>query len=101
VMLLLDHELSDDGPGRLGGARLQDACCGDWGLYTTFTDNLSRLDELVPSLPIGPERAELLAARSVTLRRRLEEAPKTRAWRMRARVGRRRRWYEVPEEVHR
>lgn len=29
----------------------------------------------------------------------LESAPKTIAWRMRARVGRRVRWYEVPEEV--
>jgi hypothetical protein len=29
----------------------------------------------------------------------LENAPKTIAWRMRARVGRRVRWYEVPEEV--
>jgi hypothetical protein len=28
-----------------------------------------------------------------------ESAPKTIAWRMRARVGRRVRWYEVPEEV--
>ncbi len=42
---------------------------------------------------------QLLAARSAALRGRLEEAPKTRAWRMRAKVGRRKRWYEVPEEV--
>lgn len=102
AMLLLDHELGeDDGPGRLGGSRLDEACGGDWGLYTTVTDNLTTLDDLAPSLPLRPERADALAGRSAALRRRLEEAPKTRAWRMRAKVGRRKRWYEVPEEVQR
>jgi len=102
AMLLLDHELGDDdGPGRLGGARLDAACGADWGLYTTATDNLATLDELAPALPLRPERIDVLTARSGALRQRLEDAPKTRAWRMRAKVGRRKRWYEVPEEVHR
>jgi len=102
AMLLLDHELGDaDGPGRLGGARLDEACGSDWGLYTTLTDNLATLDGLTESLPLPSERIATLAARSAALRRRLEDAPKTRAWRMRAKVGRRKRWYEVPEEVHR
>jgi hypothetical protein len=30
----------------------------------------------------------------------LAEAPKSLAWRMRARVGERKRWYELPEEAH-
>lgn len=102
AMLLLDHELGDtDGPGVIGGARLDETCGGDWGLFTTVTDNLTRLDELAPSLGIGPERVQLLASRSAALHARLEDAPKSRAWRMRAKVGRRKRWYEVPEEVHR
>jgi hypothetical protein len=102
AMLLLDHELGDaDGAGRLGGTRLDGACGGDWGLFTTVTDNLAKLDELAASLQLGPERAQLLVARSAALRRRLEDAPNSRAWRMRAKVGRRKRWYEVPEEVHR
>jgi hypothetical protein len=102
AMLLLDHELGDDdGPGRIGGMRLEETCGGDWGLFTTVTDNLTTLDELAGSLELGPERVQLLAERSAALRARLDDAPKTRAWRMRAKVGRRKRWYEVPEEVHR
>jgi hypothetical protein len=34
-----------------------------------------------------------------TLADAAESAPKTRRWRMRARVGERKRWYEVPEET--
>lgn len=102
AMLLLDHELAaSDGPGAIGGERLDETCGGDWGLFTTVTDNLTTFDELVGSLPLQAARRELLAARSAALRERLEAAPKTRAWRMRAKVGRRKRWYEVPEEVHR
>lgn len=102
AMLLLDHTLGDDdGPGRLGGARLDEACGGDWGLFTTVTDNLAKFNDLVGSLKLEPERVEILAAHLAAVRDRLEDAPKTRAWRMRAKVGRRKRWYEVPEEVHR
>ena len=98
---LVPELAGDDGPGRLGGARLEETCGADWGLFTTVTDNLAKFDEIVGSLELGTERVEVLAARSAALRGRLEDAPKTRAWRMRAKVGRRKRWYEVPEEVHR
>jgi hypothetical protein len=29
----------------------------------------------------------------------VEEAPKSRSWRLRAKIGDRKRWYELPEEV--
>jgi hypothetical protein len=30
---------------------------------------------------------------------RIEEAPKSRAWKLRAKIGERKRWYDLPEEV--
>ena len=33
------------------------------------------------------------------LQKRIEEAPKSRAWRLRDKIGERKRWYELPEEV--
>ena len=30
---------------------------------------------------------------------RIEEEPKSRGWKLRAKVGERKRWYELPEEV--
>jgi hypothetical protein len=30
---------------------------------------------------------------------RIEREPKSRSWRMRARIGERKRWYTLPEEV--
>jgi len=100
VMLLLDHELADDdGPGRLNAARVAELCAADWGLYTTVTDNLDNVQELVPELLEEEVDRTTVGARLRELERRLDAAPKSRGWKLRAKVGRRMRWYEVPEEV--
>lgn len=97
AMLLADHEPGDgDGPGRLNVARACEVCAADWGLYTTAGDNLARLRDMAGELPLD---AGVITARVDALRAALEDAPKTARWRMRARIGRRKRWYETPEEV--
>jgi hypothetical protein len=89
ALLLREHELaSGDGDwidvdylGRLAG--------DDWGLWRTATLTLARLAELEPDV----------ADQANALRAALEDAPKTRRFRLRARVGERKRWYEIPDEV--
>jgi Uncharacterised nucleotidyltransferase len=102
AMLLLEHEPADeDGPGKLNVARVAELCAADWGLYTTATDNLARVRELLPELLPDETARETVVTRIAELERRLEEEPKTRSWKLRAKIGRRKRWYEVPEEVTR
>jgi hypothetical protein len=99
AMLLWDHELaSADGDGRINVERVAELCGEDWGLFTTVTDNLDRLVEQLDDLVGEAADRERIAARAAELRARLETAPKSRRWRMRASVGRRKRWYETPEE---
>jgi hypothetical protein len=100
AMLLLDHRLADgDGPGRLNVAYVSELCAADWGLFTTAGDNLDALDRLRSELPLDGDQATTLAAQTASLRDALEQAPKSRSWKLRARIGRRKRWYETPEEV--
>jgi hypothetical protein len=42
---------------------------------------------------------EVVTGRLARLLERIESGPKSRGWRMRAKVGERKRWYELPEEV--
>jgi hypothetical protein len=79
------------------GERIADACAGDWGLFTTIDDNLAALPGLVRA--IDPDDAEVVQSRAERLRGDIAAVPKTRGWRMRARLGRKVRWYEEPEEV--
>jgi hypothetical protein len=102
AMLLLDHGLADaDTPDLINAGYISELCSGDWGLFTTAGDNLDALDRLRPELPVTGADTERLHQLIGELKDRLERAPKSRAWKMRARIGRRKRWYETPEEVHR
>jgi hypothetical protein len=96
--LLLTHELAPgDGPGRLSVTRLVELTSTDWGWYTTLTDNLERLRADGAAVPAVVRPA--VARRAGRLADALREAPKSRTWRLRARLGRARRWYRLPEEA--
>jgi hypothetical protein len=100
LMLLWDHRLADqDGPHHLNVQRVCDLCGSDWGLFTTINDNLRRTRELVGEFHLDAAERDSLVTRIDGLTQAMSDAPKTTRWKVRAKVGRRVRWYEVPEEV--
>lgn len=102
AMLLADHAPADgDGPQVFNASHIAELCSRDWGLFTTFNDNLDNLASVLGELPLAADAHARVAARADELRERLSAAPKSRGWKLRDRVGRRKRWYEVPEEVSR
>jgi hypothetical protein len=102
AMLLWDHEPADaDGPGLLNLTPVAARCGADWGLYTTVTDNLSACADMLGELPAGAADRERIAGRIATIAGALTAAPKSLSWQLRAKVGRRVRWYQLPEEVTR
>jgi len=102
VTLLGDVALGeDDAPGLINSRYIAELCAADWGLYTTLSDNLVKARQLLPEV-LGERLAPSCAASQIDAAlARLDRHPKSFAWKTRARVGRRVRWYEVPEEVHR
>jgi hypothetical protein len=101
-MLLWDHQPGDgDGPGRLNLGPLVSRCAADWGLYTTVTDNLAACAGLLGELIAGQADRERIAGRIAVITDAMNSAPKTMSWQLRAKVGRRVRWYQLPEEVTR
>lgn len=102
AMLLADHELADgDGDGVLNLRHVSELCATDWGLYTTVTDNLEKTGSLLDGiLPEGAHRQQV-RSRAGRLLAELEAAPKSGGWRRRAKIGRRKRWYQTPDEADR
>jgi hypothetical protein len=99
AMLLLDHAMAEeDGPGRISLPRLLATGGSDWGFYTTLTDNLGRVRELLADILPDAQPRAVVAARLDAIEHELVAAPKTHVWRLRAKVGRRVRWYELPDE---
>jgi hypothetical protein len=48
---------------------------------------------------LGADAEGRISGRFDTLLARIEDEPKSRGWKLRAKVGERKRWYELPEEV--
>jgi hypothetical protein len=103
--LLLACELAEDdvidGTPAIDAQRIAALAGADWGLHHTIELNLARLREGLADSPLAPPQRELVERRIAELAGVLDRAPKSRAWRLRARIGERRRWYEEPEEIAR
>jgi hypothetical protein len=97
LALLHDHPLGDEDGETLNAARVAALCGEDWGLWRTITGNLIACRGFADTYDV-PDRARL-DERVDALLERIDAAPKSRAWKLRARIGERKRWYELPEEV--
>lgn len=97
--LLLTHEVGDDDDDRINAQRIAALCAIDWGLHRTVSGTLARLAKDPPSYTLTAAQRRLVDERVDALRRQLDGHPKSLAWRLRARVGERVRWYEEPEEI--
>jgi hypothetical protein len=97
LALVHDHPVGDQDGDTLNAAQIATLCCADWGLCRTITQNLRDCRAFAEKYDM-PDRAVVLERLDVLLER-IEAEPKSRAWRLRARVGDRKRWYELPEEV--
>lgn len=99
VALLVDHPIGGQDGEQINGAFIARLTAKDWGLHRTVTQNLQQVRQAAAEFrEVGglPLEAQLDALQSL-----IDQAPKSPAWRARALVGTRIRWYEMPEEVRR
>ncbi len=103
LALLLDHELGDHDRETINLKVITDLCARDWGLCTTVLMNLERLQRATmhDELALSVQQVAVIENRIRTLQQAIHAAPKTLAWKMRARLGKRVRWYQEVEEVQR
>jgi hypothetical protein len=95
--LLLD--LPPDGtPAGIEAARFVAPLAGDWGFYHTVERNLPRLVDWARDR-LGGGQAQVVAEGADRLAQAMAAAPKSVRWKMRARVGEKVTWYELPEET--
>jgi len=97
LALLHDHPVGDEDGDTLNAARVAELCAADWGLWRTITQNLRSCRAFADTHDV-PDR-ERLDERFDALLERIEGEPKPRSWRLRAKIGDRKRWYDLPEEV--
>ncbi|MCL4300607.1 MAG: hypothetical protein KJ077_33025 [Anaerolineae bacterium] len=100
IMLFLEHPLGDTDAETINMAQVARLCAADWGLWRTTTMNLQKVRQIAETYPQLSSTDKATVARQVeTALARLEAEPKPLAWKLRARVGDRIKWYKDVDEV--
>jgi hypothetical protein len=101
IMLLLEHPLGEIDKETINIKRTAMLCANDWGLWRTTTMNLNKVKQLAHGYPqLSPEQKVKVGSQVDEILARLENEPKTLAWRLRDRVGDRVKWYKEVDEVY-
>jgi hypothetical protein len=100
IMLLLEHPLGDEDRETINIKLAAALCANDWGLWRTTTMNLDKVKQLAQGYSqLTPEQKSNVVSQVDKALARLNNEPKSLAWRMRDRVGDRVKWYKDVDEV--
>jgi hypothetical protein len=101
VHLLAALPLGGGSPASIDTDRFSKMLGADWGWWRTVTGNLAKMEEMLGERPalIPDNHVYEPVAQAGRLLEIAVETPKSMKWKLRANVGERVRWYELPEEV--
>ena len=97
IILFLEHDVSEgDDDSMVNGNYIAKILSDDWGFYYTVVTNLGKFYDYVPKVDkIDDAQKELVLSRAKKLHKMIEDAPKSRGWNRRAKVGTKKRWYKI------
>jgi hypothetical protein len=98
--MLLDHEVVDsEKPDAINGKRLAELCANDWGIYKTFTIVLDKTTAMLDKFDLTTKDKEVVKDRIAVVSRLINDEPKRMNWKMRAKIGEKKAWYKLPEDM--
>jgi hypothetical protein len=97
IITFLAHEISEEEDDtKVNGPYIANVLADDWGFYYTVTENLKKFINFVPTVnEISQEQKDHVIAQAKKLNQLIEDAPKSRGWNRRAKVGTKKRWYKI------
>ena len=94
--LLLDHPVASNNLEALDAAYIARLTAEDWRLYHALEVNIGKLLATLEDLDVD---REVVKSRTAEIWKAIEAQSKPLKWKLRAQVGDRVTWYELPEEV--
>jgi len=102
MMLFLEHEIGDHDNEVVNGDYISKIMAKDWGFYYTSTTNLNKIKSLLGEYDaLSADDRAVISARIDELLEMIEKEPKSLSWKLRAKVGTKKQWYNDVEEVER
>jgi hypothetical protein len=100
IMLLLEHPLAEHDDDAVNVERIAQLCARDWGWWRTLTMNLEKVRQMAATYQqLTDEDKTRVDDQVRRLLERIEAEPRSLAWKLRARVGDRKRWYREVGEL--
>jgi hypothetical protein len=94
AMLLSDHDAGSHKSETIDKTYVAKLLADDWGFYYTATTNLSKISQAVEHMATIETSDKARIAENIELiRTEIETYPKSLAWKLRARVGPKAKWY--------
>jgi hypothetical protein len=107
ITLLLEFPLGGSDDGTINIDRIAAICAKDWGWWRTLTMNLDKARQMAEHYEqLTPDETARMAGQVRAALDRIEAEPKSMGWKLRAKVGDRKKWYRdvgelvaTPEDV--
>jgi hypothetical protein len=100
IMLLREHSIGESDDDTINADHLARLTAHDWGLWKTFTTNLENVRKAAQALEkLSEEDKADVTSKITALRDRIDKASKTRGWKIRSRIGEKKKWYRDVDEL--
>jgi hypothetical protein len=100
IILLREHEIGDKDEETINAKYIAKLLADDWGFYYTVTTNLNKIKNLLDDYnELVENDKKLVESRIDNLLNIVEQKPKSLGWKMRAKIGTKKQWYRVVEEI--
>lgn len=99
LMLLREHDIGEGDDETINAQYIAGILSEDWGFYYTVTTNIEKIKNLIANFRLEEGIKEEIISKLDKLLRIIEEKPKSVKWRLRARVGPKKKWYRDIEAI--
>jgi hypothetical protein len=101
IAILKDHDVVENvRPGEkevIDAGYISGLCADDWGLCKTISVTLRKILTFLPKYELEPDVKQTLETRIDKLLHTIGMVPKSFKWKLRDKVGEKKRWYDLPE----
>jgi len=95
MVLFKDHDIGDTDSDTINIRYIAELLSKDWGFYYTVATNLQKVKSLAGTFPaLSEQDKQTVVGRIENALGRLDAEPKSSAWKMRAKVGTKKKWYK-------
>jgi hypothetical protein len=102
ILLFLEHDVGETDKETINMKRITKLMGEDWGFYYTTTTNLKKIEAFLPKYStLTDEQRSIVVSRIHKALDGIENEPKKLGWKIRAKVGPSKKWYNEVEEVER